>query len=139
VEGKSWSGTRNVVRYIAILAGIELSVGDAVILMDDDLQHPPFLIHKLIKGFEDGYDQVIAKRNRKGESRVRSLLTSLYYRFVNKAIDVELADGEGDFRLLSRRAVNSLLLLSEGNRFSKGLYSWIGLDQTTVCYDNIEL
>ncbi|HLR68877.1 glycosyltransferase family 2 protein [Virgibacillus alimentarius] len=137
-EVKYLSFTRNFGKESAVLAGLEHAVGEAVILMDADLQHPPFLIHKLIKGFEDGYDQVIAKRNRKGESRVRSLLTSLYYRFVNKAIDVELADGEGDFRLLSRRAVNSLLLLSEGNRFSKGLYSWIGLDQTTVCYDNIE-
>lgn len=131
------SFTRNFGKEAAILAGLEYAKGDAVILMDADLQHPPDLIPQLIRGYEEGYDQVIAKRNRKGDSPIRSLLSRAYYWGVNKTIDVELHDGEGDFRLLSRRAVDSLLQLSEGNRFSKGLYSWIGLEQKTICYDNV--
>ncbi|WP_432355957.1 glycosyltransferase family 2 protein [Sporosarcina sp. A2] len=131
------SFTRNFGKEAAILAGLEYAKGDAVILMDADLQHPPDLIPQLIRGYEEGYDQVIAKRNRKGDSTIRSLLSRAYYWGVNKTIDVELHDGEGDFRLLSRRAVDSLLQLSEGNRFSKGLYSWIGLEQKTICYDNV--
>lgn len=131
------SFTRNFGKEAAILAGLQYAKGNAVILMDADLQHPPSLIPELLKGFEEGYDQVIAKRNRKGDSRVRSLLSSTYYRFVNKAIDVQLGDGEGDFRLLSRRAVDSLLQLSEGNRFSKGLFAWIGLEQKIISYDNV--
>lgn len=136
-EAEYVSFTRNFGKEAAIIAGLQHAKGHAVILMDADLQHPPALISELLKGFEEGYDQVIAKRNRKGDSRLRSLLSSTYYRFVNKAIDVQLNDGEGDFRLLSRRAVDSLLLLSEGNRFSKGLYAWIGLEQKTITYKNV--
>lgn len=136
-EAEYVSFTRNFGKEAAIVAGLQHAKGHAVILMDADLQHPPALISELLKGFEEGYDQVIAKRNRKGDSRLRSLLSSNYYRFVNKAIDVQLNDGEGDFRLLSRRAVDSLLLLSESNRFSKGLYAWIGLEQKTITYENV--
>lgn len=136
-EAEYISFTRNFGKEAAILAGLQFAKGHAVILMDADLQHPPSLIPELLKGFEEGYDQVIAKRNRKGDSRFRSLLSSTYYRFVNKAIDVQLENGEGDFRLLSRRAVDSILLLSEGNRFSKGLFAWIGLEQKTISYDNV--
>ncbi|MCG7343198.1 glycosyltransferase family 2 protein [Sporosarcina sp. ACRSL] len=136
-EAEYVSFTRNFGKEAAIIAGLQHAKGHAVILMDADLQHPPALISELLKGFEEGYDQVIAKRNRKGDSRLRSLLSSAYYRIVNKAIDVQLNDGEGDFRLLSRRAVDSLLLLSEGNRFSKGLYAWIGLEQKTITYENV--
>ena len=133
---KYLSFTRNFGKEAAVLAGLQHAKGSAVIIMDADLQHPPSMIHQLIKGFEEGYDQVVAKRNRKGDSRFRALTASLYYRFVNKAVDVRLSDGEGDFRLLSRQAVNALVALSEGNRFSKGLYSWIGLEQKVICYDN---
>lgn len=128
--------TRNFGKEAAIIAGLQHATGDAIILMDADLQHPPSLINHLIEGFEEGYDQVIAKRNRKGDSKVRSFATKMYYRLVNNAVDVELTDGEGDFRLLSRRAVEALLTLSEGNRFSKGLYSWIGLDRKVIAYEN---
>lgn len=136
-EAEYISFTRNFGKEAAILAGLQFAKGHAVILMDADLQHPPSLIPELLKGFEEGYDQVIAKRNRKGDSYFQSLLSSTYYRFVNKAIDVQLENGEGDFRLLSRRAVDSILLLSEGNRFSKGIFAWIGLEQKTISYDNV--
>jgi len=131
------SFTRNFGKEAAILAGLQNASGDAVILMDADLQHPPALIHDLLDGYFEGYHQVVAKRDRTGESRTRSILSSLYYKLVNKAIDVELQDGEGDFRLLSRKAVDALLTLTEGHRFSKGLYSWIGLERKTISYKNI--
>lgn len=131
------SFTRNFGKEAAIFAGLQHAKGNAVIMMDADLQHPPTLIHDFLAGFEEGYDQVIAKRDRTGDSKVRSFLSSLYYRIVNKIVDVNLTDGEGDFRLLSRKAVQSLLSLSEGNRFSKGFYSWIGLDCKIVTYQNV--
>lgn len=133
---KYLSFTRNFGKEAAVLAGLQYAKGNAAIIMDADLQHPPAMMHQLIRGFEEGYDQVIAKRNRKGDSWIRSRIATLYYRVVNKAVDVRLSDGEGDFRLLSRKAVNGLLTLSEGNRFSKGLYAWIGLEQKVISYDN---
>lgn len=136
-EVKYVSFTRNFGKEAAILAGLQHSKGNAVIIMDADLQHPPAMIHQLIKGFEEGYEQVVAKRNRQGDSHGRVLFASLYYRLVNSLVDVRLSDGEGDFRLLSRRAVNALLTLSEGNRFSKGLYAWIGFEQKVICYENV--
>lgn len=136
-EARYLSFTRNFGKESAILAGLQHAKGHAVIMMDADLQHPTSMIPELLKGFEEGYDQVIAKRNRKGDSPVRSALSKSFYRFVNKAVDVQLTDGEGDFRLLNRKAVNALLQLSEGNRFSKGLYSWIGLEQKTISYENV--
>lgn len=135
-EVKYISFTRNFGKEASILAGLKHASGNAIIMMDADLQHPPHLIGELLQGFEEGYDQVVAKRNRQGDSKLRSFLSSQYYRFVNKAVDVELSDGEGDFRLLSRRAVESLLSLEEGNRFSKGLYSWIGYDVKIISYEN---
>ncbi|MED4722553.1 glycosyltransferase family 2 protein [Bacillus atrophaeus] len=132
------SFSRNFGKEAAILAGFEHVQGEAVIVMDADLQHPTHLLHEFIKGYEEGYDQVIAQRNRKGDNPVRSALSSLYYKFINKAVEVDLRDGVGDFRLLSRQAVDSLLKLSEGNRFSKGLFCWIGFDQKIVFYENVE-
>lgn len=100
-----------------------------MIVIDADLQHPVEMIHELLDGYEEGYDQVIACRNRKGDNFVKTALSKVYYKLINKVVDVQLEDGAGDFRLLSRRAVDALLILSEGNRFSKGLFSWIGFDQ----------
>lgn len=136
-EVKYISFTRNFGKESAMLAGLQHAKGDAIIMMDADLQHPPSMINQLLRGYEEGYDQVIAKRNRKGDSPIRSFISSCFYRFINHTVDVQLSDGEGDFRLLSRKAVDSLLLLSEGNRFSKGLYSWIGLEQKTISYENV--
>lgn len=132
------SFSRNFGKEAAILAGFEHVQGEAVIVMDADLQHPTHLLKDFIQGYEEGYDQVIAQRNRKGDSPVRSVLSSLYYKFINKAVEVDLRDGVGDFRLLSRQAVDALLKLSEGNRFSKGLFCWIGFDQKIVFYENVE-
>ncbi|MFD1029988.1 glycosyltransferase family 2 protein [Metaplanococcus flavidus] len=131
------SFTRNFGKEAAILAGLKRVRGDAAILMDSDLQHPPILISKMLQGFEEGYHQVVAKRTRTGDPKVRTFLSGFYYKLINSITDVDLADGEGDFRLISRKAIDSLLLLSENNRFSKGLFSWIGLSKMTICYDNV--
>ena len=129
--------TRNFGKEAAILAGLKRVKGDAAILMDSDLQHPPTLIRQMAEGFEEGFHQVVAKRSRSGDPKFRSMMSSMYYRLINSITDVDLADGEGDFRLLSRKAINSILTLSESNRFSKGLFSWIGLSKKTISYENV--
>ena len=129
--------TRNFGKESAMLAGLKRIKGDAAIVMDSDLQHPPTLIHEMVKGYEEGFNQVVAKRSRTGDSKVRSLFSSLYYKLIYSITDVDLQDGEGDFRLLSRKAINAILTLSESNRFSKGLFSWIGLSKKTINYENV--
>ena len=86
--------------------------------------------------FEEGYDQVIAKRNRIGEKFVRRKLTNLFYKWANNLVEVTITDGIGDFRLLSRRALDALLKMTECNRFSKGLFAWIGFHEKVIEYDN---
>ncbi|HDW3055834.1 TPA: glycosyltransferase family 2 protein [Bacillus cereus] len=131
------SFSRNFGKEAAMLAGLKYATGDAIVIMDADLQHPPTLIKELLEGYNDGYDQVIAKRTRTGDSPVRSFVSRLYYKVMNKFVDIELVDGIGDFRLLSRRAVDSLVSLSEYNRFSKGLFSWIGYNELIIEYENV--
>ncbi|MFI9105632.1 glycosyltransferase family 2 protein [Streptomyces fildesensis] len=130
------SFSRNFGKEAGMLAGLREATGDAVVLMDADLQHPPELIVRMLELFSRGHDQVIARRTREGDKFVRSTVSRLYYRMVNKWVDVELTDGVGDFRLLSRRAVDALLSMPEYNRFSKGLFSWIGFDTVTFDYRN---
>jgi len=131
------SFSRNFGKEAGMLAGLREATGDAVVLMDADLQHPPELIERMLELYDRGHDQVIARRTREGDKAVRSAVSRLYYRMVNKWVDVELKDGVGDFRLLSRQAVDALLSLPEYNRFSKGLFSWIGFDTVTFDYENV--
>ncbi len=135
---KYMSFSRNFGKESAMLAGLKNAKGDCVVIMDADLQHPPELIPQMLEKYEEGYDQVIAKRNRKGDSRISIFFARLYYKLVNKLVDVQMVDGAGDFRLLSRRAVDALLLMEENNRFSKGLFSWIGYKQIYIEYENRE-
>jgi glycosyltransferase involved in cell wall biosynthesis len=130
------SFSRNFGKEAGMLAGLKEATGDAVIIMDADLQHPPELIGQMLGLYELGHDQVIARRGREGDKPLRSALARVYYRAVNKWVDVELTDGVGDFRLLSRPVVDALLALPEYNRFSKGLFSWIGFDTVTFDYRN---
>jgi glycosyltransferase involved in cell wall biosynthesis len=130
------SFSRNFGKEAAMLAGLREATGDAVILMDADLQHPPELITRMLGLYELGHDQVIARRTRDGDKPLRSALSRAYYRAVNSWVDVELTDGAGDFRLLSRPVVDALVSLPETNRFSKGLFSWIGFDCVTFDYRN---
>ncbi|MGW6565293.1 glycosyltransferase family 2 protein [Streptomyces sp. NPDC054975] len=136
-EGTQYvSFSRNFGKEAGMLAGLRKATGDAVVIMDADLQHPPELIEPMLDLYHLGHDQVIARRTREGDKKVRSALSRLYYRAVNRWVDVELTDGVGDFRLLSRPAVDALLSLPEYNRFSKGLFSWIGFDTVTFDYQN---
>jgi glycosyltransferase involved in cell wall biosynthesis len=128
--------SRNFGKEAAMLAGLEEAAGDAVAIMDADLQHPPELLPVMLELLDGGYDQVVARRNRTGDPWLRTLASKTYYRFVNRMIDVELEDGAGDFRVLARPAVRALLALKETNRFSKGLFAWIGFRTTYVDYQN---
>lgn len=131
------SFSRNFGKESAMLAGLVYATGDAVVIMDADLQHPPELIVDMLRLHAAGYDQVVARRTRDGDSFGRTLASRMYYRAVNRLVDVDMEDGAGDFRLLSRRAVDALLQLGEYNRFSKGLFSWIGFPSATVDYENV--
>ncbi|WUJ74914.1 glycosyltransferase family 2 protein [Kribbella soli] len=132
------SFSRNFGKEAAMLAGLRYASGDAIVIMDADLQHPPELIGRMLEEHERGFDQVIARRNRTGDPATRTLFARAYYWLINKWADVELTDGVGDFRLLSRRAVDGLLELNEYNRFSKGLFAWIGFESILFEYDNVK-
>lgn len=128
--------SRNFGKEAAMLAALEMTAGDCAIIMDADLQHPPCLIPKMLERFEEGYDQVIGKRNRKGDPKKMTFFARSYYKIFNKLIDVKVVDGAGDFRLLSRQAIDAIICLKETNRFSKGLFSWIGFESIYLDYEN---
>jgi len=129
--------SRNFGKEAAMLAGLSQSRGDAVAILDADLQHPPTLLAEMLTLLDQGYDQVVARRTRTGDAAVRTAFSRLYYRLMNRLVEVQLEDGVGDFRILSRTAVRALLTLGEYNRFSKGLFAWIGFDTATVDYENV--
>lgn len=130
------SFSRNFGKEAAMLAGLQHADGDAVVIMDADLQHPPELVRRMLALHEDGFDQVIAKRTRTGDRVTRTVTARAYYWLINRLVDVELVDGVGDFRLLSRRTVDAILELTEYNRFSKGIFAWVGFRTTTFEYEN---
>ncbi|TCC43972.1 glycosyltransferase [Kribbella capetownensis] len=132
------SFSRNFGKEAAMLAGLRYASGDAVVIMDADLQHPPELVGRMLEHYERGFDQVIARRTRVGDPATRTLFARTYYWLINRWADVELMDGVGDFRLLSRRAVDGLLELGEYNRFSKGLFAWIGFESILFEYENVK-
>jgi glycosyltransferase involved in cell wall biosynthesis len=132
------SFSRNFGKESGMLAGLRHCRGDAAIIMDADLQHPPALIPAMLTQYRKGYQQVIAKRTRLGDARGRTFAARRYYGVMNRITDVELVDGAGDFRLLSRRAIDALISLPEYNRFSKGLFAWIGFEPFVIEYENVE-
>lgn len=132
------SFSRNFGKESAMLAGLEYSTGECVVIMDADMQHPPEMIPTLLSYYQEGYDQVVTKRTRAGDKKRKTIPAKIYYKIVNALIDVRLDDGIGDFRLLSRNAAQALLSLTEYNRFSKGLFSWIGFKTKVVEMKNSE-
>ena len=131
------SFSRNFGKEAAMLVGLQRALGERVIIMDGDLQHPPELVYQLLTSQDaSGADQVVARRKRTTDSLHRKLLSQFYYRLVNKMSDVEIHDGVGDFRLMTRRAVDAVLQLTEKTRFSKGLFAWIGFSTTYVDYQD---
>jgi glycosyltransferase involved in cell wall biosynthesis len=129
--------SRNFGKEGAMLAGLSNASGLAVAIMDADLQHPPQLLGEMFSLLDSGYEQVVAVRDRTGDRWFRSMASRGYYRLVNSLIDVRLRDGAGDFRVLSRSALDALLSLGESNRFSKGLFSWIGFKTAYLDYRNV--
>jgi glycosyltransferase involved in cell wall biosynthesis len=127
---------RNFGKEAALSAGIFNSRGDAVVLMDSDLQHPPEIIPKFIEKWREGYDMVYAMRtSREGDSAIRRGATGAFYRLFAKIADVDLPPGAGDFRLLDRKVVDILNRMPERLRFMKGLYAWAGCHHVGVPYD----
>ena len=147
---KKLAGTDRRVRYIsfsrnfgkeaALYAGLQRARGDLVAVMDVDLQDPPSLLPDMCKAVEaEGYDVAAARRvDRKGEPWLRSVFARSFYRIINKMTDVEMMDGARDFRVMSRSYVDALLGLREYNRFSKGLFSWVGFRTKWFSYENTE-
>ena len=134
------SFSRNFGKEAAILAGLEYSVGDYVAIMDADLQDPPSMLHEMYDGIKnDGYDCVATRRvSRKGEPPIRSFFAKCYYKLINKISKTEIIDGARDYRLMTRQMVNSILSLKEYNRFSKGIFSWVGYNTKWLEYKNVE-
>ena len=131
--------SRNFGKEAAMLAGMELAQGDAIVIMDVDLQDPPELVPKMIKLYEEGYENIYTRRrNREGEPPIRSFFANLFYKLINQMSDVEIINGARDYRLLSRRAVDELIKLKEKNRFSKGLFQWVGYDSICLEFDHVE-
>jgi glycosyltransferase involved in cell wall biosynthesis len=128
--------SRNFGKESAMLAGLKHASGEGIIIMDGDGQHPASLIPALVEQSKLGYMQVVGKRDRDGDPFLRTMLSKIYYKIMSTLSNVPLADGEGDFRYLDRKVVDALLSIDERNRFSKGLFEWIGYSKTTVCYPN---
>jgi len=137
---KYLSFSRNFGKESAIYAGLKNSSGDYVAIMDADLQDPPSLIkdmHHII--VHEGYDCAATRRaTRDGEPPVRSFFARRFYRIINRISSIELVDGERDFRLMTRQMVDSILQISEFNRFSKGIFAWVGFKTKWIEYDNRE-
>lgn len=128
--------SRNFGKEAAMSAGLRLARGQAVILIDADLQDPPELIPEMILAWQQGADVVnMRRRSRQGETWFKKASAAWFYRVINWLSEVPIPENVGDFRLLSRRSVDALNLLPEHNRFMKGLFAWIGYNQVTLDYD----
>ena len=128
--------SRNFGKEVAMMAGLDYANGDAVIFIDADLQDPPELIPELIKYWEEGYDDVYAKRkSREGETFFKKFTSKMYYKVLQKMTRIEIQKDTGDFRLLDRRCVNALKKLRESQRNTKSMFSWIGYNKKEVLFD----
>lgn len=134
------SFSRNFGKEAAIYAGLEHATGDYVTLMDADLQDPPFLLKDMYKAVvEEGYDAVGTRRvTRKGEPVIRSFFARIFYKLINKMSKIEMVDGARDYVLMSRQVVNSILSLKEYNRYSKGLFSFVGFKVKWIEFENVQ-
>ena len=134
--------SRNFGKEAAMLAGLKLSTGDYIAIMDADLQDPPSLLPEMIDILEDennDYDSVGTRRvTRKGEPPIRSFFARKFYKIINKMSKIEMVDGARDFRLMKRQVVNSILELTEYNRYSKGLFEFVGYNTKWLEFENIE-
>ncbi|MFC2138730.1 glycosyltransferase family 2 protein, partial [Bacteroidota bacterium] len=133
VKGISFS--RNFGHMVALYAGIEKSIGDIVIMMDSDMQHPPSLIHELINKHKEGYNIVNTKRiDDKSIGFFKNISSKLFYKLINLISEIHIEPSSSDFRLMDRKAVNAFLSITERDRFTRGLVQWIGYKQTIIEY-----
>lgn len=133
------SFSRNFGKEAAIYAGFSKSKGDYVVMMDADLQDPPSLLPKMFRYIEEGYDSVATRRvSRKGEPVIRSFFARLFYKLINKISKTDIVDGARDYRLMTRQVVDAILSIGEYNRFSKGIFGWVGFNTKWVEYENVE-
>ena len=134
------SFSRNFGKEAAMLAGLEASKGDYVTLMDADLQDPPALLKQMYNAIvNEGYDSVGTRRvTRKGEPPIRSFFARMFYKIINKMSDIEMVDGARDYRLMKRQVVDAIISLKEYNRYSKGLFSFVGFNTKWIEYENVE-
>lgn len=133
------SFSRNFGKEAAVYAGLQKSKGDLAVLMDADLQDPPSLFPEMYEYIEQGYDSVATRRvSRKGEPPVRSFFARMFYRLMNKISKTDIVDGARDYRLMTRQVVDAVLSMSEYNRFTKGIFGWVGYETKWLEYENIE-
>ena len=134
------SFSRNFGKESGMYAGLENAKGDYVVVMDADLQHPPAFLPEMYSYVKDGeYDCATTRRvSRKGESKIRSWFARKFYKIMNKISQTEIVDGAQDFRFMSRQMVDAILDMTEYNRFSKGIFSWVGFNTRYIEYENVE-
>jgi len=133
------SFSRNFGKEAAMYAGLENVKGDYVVLMDVDLQDPPSLLTEMISCMKQGYDSVATRRvSRKGEPPIRSFFARIFYRLMKKISKTEMMDGARDYRLMTRQMVDAILSMQEYNRFTKGIFGWVGFRTKWLEYENIE-
>lgn len=133
------SFSRNFGKEAGMYAGLEKSKGDYVVLMDVDLQDPPSLLPEMFSYMEQGYDSVATRRvSRKGEPPIRSMFARMFYRLMKHISRTEIMDGARDYRLMTRQMVNAILQMQEYNRFTKGIYGWVGFRTKWIEYENVE-
>ena len=133
------SFSRNFGKEAAMFAGLENANGDYVVMMDVDLQDPPSLLPEMFSYIEQGYDSVATRRvSRKGEPPVRSFFARMFYRLMRKISKTEIMDGARDYRMMTRQMVDAILSMREYNRFTKGIFGWVGFDTKWLEYENVE-
>ena len=134
------SFSRNFGKEAAIYAGLKRCKGDFVVIMDADLQDPPSLLPEMYEAVvHEGYDSVATRRvNRKGEPLIRSFFAKLFYKIMNHISDSKIIDGARDYRMMTRQMVDAILSMCEYNRFSKGIFGWIGFRTKWIAYENVE-
>ena len=133
------SFSRNFGKEAAMYAGLQNSHGDYVVFMDADLQDPPSLLPAMFDGLNEGYDSVATRRvSRKGEPPIRSFFARMFYRLMHRISKTEMMDGARDYRLMTRQMVDAILEMGEYNRFTKGIFGWVGFKTKWLEYENIE-
>lgn len=133
------SFSRNFGKEAGIYAGLQKAKGDYVVMMDADLQDPPALLPQMLSHIEEGYDSVATRRvSRKGEPPIRSFFARIFYKLMGKISKTEIVDGARDYRLMTRQVVDAILSMGEYNRFTKGIFGWVGYQTKWLEYENIE-